>query len=50
MVNQEGVPAHNPPPALAQAPQMPQAPQGQQLVHLNWSSFKPKFSGNLMKM
>ena len=26
---------------------MPQAPQqpGQQLVHLNWSYFKPEFSG-----
>ena len=29
----------------AQAPQVPQAPQGQQLVHLNWSNFKPEFSG-----
>ena len=24
---------------------MPQTPQGQQLVHLNWSYFKPEFSG-----
>ena len=28
-----------------QQPQAPQAPQGQQLVHLNWSYFKPEFSG-----
>ena len=26
-------------------PQASQAPQGQQLVHLNWSNFKPEFSG-----
>ena len=39
---EEGVPAPYPPPAPAQAPQ---APQGQQLVHLNWSYFKPEFSG-----
>ena len=32
------------PPAL-QAPQVPQAPQGEQFVHLNWSNFKPEFSG-----
>ena len=25
--------------------QAPQAPLGQQLVHLNWSYFKPEFSG-----
>ena len=36
---EEGVPAPNPPPAPGQAP------QGQQLVHLNWSYFKPEFSG-----
>ena len=42
---EEGVPAPNPPPAPVQAPQAPQAPQGQQLVHLNWSHFKPEFSG-----
>ena len=24
---------------------MPQAPKGQQLVHLNWSYFKPEISG-----
>ena len=40
-----GVPAPNPPPAPAPVPQAPQAPQGQQLVHLNWSYFKPQFSG-----
>ena len=28
-----------------QAPQAPQATQGQQLVHLNWSYFMPEFSG-----
>ena len=46
-------PPHAPPlgPAVPQAPQppqqpaAPQAPQGQQLVHLNWSYFKPEFSG-----
>ena len=32
-------------PAQVQAPQAPQPPQGQQLVHLNWSYFKPEFSG-----
>ena len=54
---EEGAPAPNPPPApvqaaqaaqTAQAPQVlqaTQAPQGEQIVHLNWSSFKPKFSG-----
>ena len=53
----EGIPAPNPPPAPVQAaqaaqaaqapetPQAPQAPQGQQLVQLNWSYFKPEFSG-----
>ena len=33
---------------VSQAPQAQQAlqdPQGQQLVHLNWSYFKPEFSG-----
>ena len=47
--NEEGVPAPNPPPAPApqapQAPQAPHIPQGQQFVHLNWSNFKPEFSG-----
>ena len=45
---EEGVPAPNSPPTPAQAAQgahAPQAPQGQQLVHLNWSYFKPEFSG-----
>ena len=48
---EEGIPAHNPPPApvqaaqAAQAAQVLQAPQGQQLIHLNWSYFKPEFSG-----
>ena len=32
-------------PQALQAPQQPAAPQGQQLVHLNWSYFKPEFSG-----
>ena len=32
-------------PQVSQAPQVPQVPQGQQLVHLNWSYFKPEFSG-----
>ena len=41
---EEGIPAPNPPPAPVQAPQALQAPQGQQLVHLNWSYFKPEFS------
>ena len=49
MADQEaGVPAPNLPPAQVQAPQAPQVPQaqqGQQLVHLNWSYFKPEFSG-----
>ena len=45
---EEGIPAPNPPPAPAQAAQVaqvPRAPQGQQLVYLNWSYFKPEFSG-----
>ena len=57
MADQEaGVPAPNPLPAPVpapqdpQVPQAPQAPQGQQLVHLNWSYFKPEFSENLMNM
>ena len=51
MADQEAaVPAPNPPPAPApvpapKAPQVPQAPQGQHLVHLNWSYFKPEYSG-----
>ena len=44
----QGVPAPNPPPAPADPPE-PQAPQqpvqpAQQVVHLNWSYFKPEFS------
>ena len=56
MANQEeGIPATNPPapvqaPQAPQVPQVPQAPKGQQLVHLNWSYFKPEFQENLMKM
>ena len=30
---------------VPQAPQVLQAPQGQSFVHLNWSHFKPEFSG-----
>ena len=45
----QGVPAPNPPPPPADPPE-PQAPQqpmkpAQQVVHLNWSHFKPEFSG-----
>ena len=42
----QNVPAPNPPPPPADpaVPQVPQQP-GQQLVHLNWSYFKPEFSG-----
>ena len=44
MTDQEqGVPVPNPLPFPAD-PAAPQQP-GQQLVHLNWSYFKPKFSG-----
>ena len=48
--------APNPPLAsvqVLQAPQAPQAaeaPQGQQLIHLNWSYFKPEIQENLMKI
>ena len=36
----------NPPtPAHAQPAHIPGAQQGQQIVHLNWSYFKPEFSG-----
>ena len=53
----QGIPAppSPPPPAQAQAGQLaqqqqqehpaPPAQQGQQIVHLNWSHFKPEFSG-----
>ena len=40
----QNIPAPNPTPPPAD-PVVPQAPQGQQLVHLNWSYFKPEFSG-----
>ena len=45
---EEGVPAPNPPPAQQPQPppqQQDQAGQQQQVVHLNWSNFKPEFSG-----
>ena len=40
----QNVPAPNstPPPAGQVVPQAPQQP-GQQLIHLNWSYFKPEF-------
>ena len=37
-------PNYPPPPAVPAAPEAPKQP-GQQLVHLNWSYFKPEFSG-----
>ena len=42
----QGVPAPNPPQLPADPPE-PQAPQqpAHQVVHLNWSHFKPEFSG-----
>ena len=40
----QNIPAPNPSSSPAD-PVAPQAPQGQQLVHLNWSYFKPEFSG-----
>ena len=45
----QGIPAPNPPPPPAdqpelQAPQQPTQP-AQQVVHLNWSYFKPEFPG-----
>ena len=43
MADQGGVPVPNPPPPPPQ--QQDQAGQQQQVVHLNWSNFKPKFSG-----
>ena len=50
----QGVPASPPPPSQAQAGQQapqqqehhnPPIQQGLQLVHLNWSHYKPEFSG-----
>ena len=45
----QGIPAPNPPPPPADQPK-PQAPQqpaqpAQQVIYLNWSHFKPEFSG-----
>ena len=42
----QDVPAPNPPPPPADSAAL-QAPQqlGKQVVHLNWSHFKPEFSG-----
>ena len=48
MADQEGgVTAHNPPPNQQQQQSQDQAGQQQQIVHLNWSNFKPEFSGKL---
>ena len=51
---EEGVPTPNLPPAQPQLqlqPQLqPQDQQQQQVIHLNWSNFKPEFSGNLLRM
>ena len=48
MADQEGVPTPNPPPTQQQQqpqPQpQPQDEEQQQVVHLNWSHFKPEFS------
>ena len=52
-VQKGGVPAPNPPPNQQQQQQQQQqqhqnqdqAGQQQQVVHLNWSNFKPEFSG-----
>ena len=44
MADQEGVPAPNPPPNQQQQNQ-DHTGQQQQVVHLNWSNFKPEFSG-----
>ena len=50
----QGIPPPPPPPAQAQAGQQvlqqqeqhaPPTLQGQQVIHLNWSYFKPEFSG-----
>ena len=42
---EEGVPTPNLPPAQLQPQPQPQDQQQQQVVHLNWSNFKPEFSG-----
>ena len=43
--HREGVPAPNFPPAQPQPQPQPHNQQQQQIVHLNWSNFKPEFSG-----
>ena len=40
----QGIPAP-PSPPLPAGPVVPQVPQGQPFAHLNWSNFKPEFSG-----
>ena len=45
---EEGVPAPNPPPNHHHQQQIPNQDftgEQQQMVHLNWSNFKPEFSG-----
>ena len=45
MADEEGsVPAPNPPPNQQQQQQQIHDQQ-QQIIHLNWSNFKPEFSG-----
>ena len=39
------VPAPSPPPALQQPAQPTQQVQQAQIIHVNWSHFKPEFSG-----
>ena len=43
----QGVPAPNPPPSPTDPPwpQPQQQHPAHQVVHLNWSDFKPEFSG-----
>ena len=41
--HEEGVPIPNLPPAQPQPQLQPQDQQQQQVVHLNWSNFKPEF-------
>ena len=46
MADQEGgVPAPNPTPNQQQPQNQDQAGQQEEVVHLNWSNFKPEFSG-----
>ena len=47
----QNIPALNspPPPADPVEPQASQQP-AHQVAHLNWSHFKPEFSGSLMRM